>query len=192
MAIAPSPIFSDLTLSDPDEMMKVTNTGKVKIRWKGVRRIFEVAPQKTEFIPFFVCVRYLGDPRSVRKRTETFQTPNGDKGVIPERGTELSRLSIFYGLYQAKIRDLPKHAPKVHVTTLLDHEVSFPIFNADSVSYGYDTSQTPMTDVRTELERMQAQMAQMEQQYRVLQDASLADDPEAGEATADGPSGLMG
>ena len=134
--MATAPMFSDVVLSDPDEMMKVTNVGSVPLEWAGVRRVYVLEPKKTVFIPFHVCCKYLGDPRSEFKKQTVFQTPNGERGVVPERKGELIRLSVFYGLYHDKLNMLPKVAPKVSVYTLTDRELTFPISNPDSINYG--------------------------------------------------------
>jgi hypothetical protein len=183
-------MYSDVSLSDPDELMRVTNNGKVSLDWKGVRRIYALEPGKPVWVPFHVCVRYLGDPRSKYKSTETFVTPTGDRGVIPERRGELVRLSINYGLYHAKIQDLPKVAPPVTVTTANEIAIEWPIFNPNSLQYQYDSPTTQNIDVRTELDRLRSQITQMEQRQSALISNSVADDPEAGEALVDTPPGM--
>ena len=189
--MATAPMFSDLVLSDPDEMVKVTNVGKVTIEWAGVRRMYILEPHKETFIPFHVCCKYLGDPRSEYKKQTVYQTVSGERGVIPERRGELIRLSVFYGLYHDKIHLLPtKAAPKVTVFTLTDRELSFPISNPDSANYGYNTVETQNIDIRTELERVKQQMAELENRQHALTSNMLADDVEAGEATADEPPGM--
>ncbi len=189
MAIT-APLLGDLNLSDPDEQMKVTNNGTKNVIWRGVRREYVIGPKKTEFIPFHVIVRYLGDPRSEFKKTETFQTPSGDMGVIPERRGELIRLSIFYGLYHGKVKDLPRHAPKVTVMTLNDVALEFPIYNPDARNYRYTTLDSKNIDVRTELERLQSQMRQMQDRQDALLQHAAGDDPDGGEAQDDGHPGV--
>ena len=188
--MATAPMFSDVVLSDPDEMMKVTNVGSVPLEWAGVRRVYVLEPKKTVFIPFHVCCKYLGDPRAEFKKQTVFQTPNGERGVVPERKGELIRLSVFYGLYHDKLNMLPKVAPKVSVYTLTDRELTFPISNPDSINYGYQTIETQNIDIRTELERVKQQMAELENRQHALTSNMMADDPEAGEATADTPPGM--
>jgi hypothetical protein len=186
-----APMFSDLNLSDPEEMMKVTNNGTKNVRWIGVgRREYVIEPAKSMFIPFHIIVRYLGDPRSDFKKTETFQTPSGDMGVIPERRGELIRLSILYGLYHGNIPQLPKKAPKVTVTTLNDVEIDFPIFNPQGKTYKYTTLDSKNIDVRTELERLQNQIASLESKQTNLINSGAADDPDAGEAPEDSAPGM--
>ena len=188
--MATAPMFSDIVLSDPDEMMKVTNIGKVPLEWAGVRRVYILQPGATTFVPFHVCCKYMGDPRSEFKKQTVFQTPSGERGVIPDRKGELIRLSVLYGLYHDKLIELPNIAPKVSVYTLTDRELTFPINNQDSVSYGYNTIETQNIDIRTELERVKAQMAELENRQHALTSNMLADDAEAGEATADVPPGM--
>ena len=185
--MATAPMFSDIVLSDPDEMMKVTNNGKITVEWAGFRRMYYLEPGKPVFVPFWVCVKYMGDPRSVRGQAVPFRTPSGEKGVVPDRRAELVRLSIFYGLYHDKLAQLPSKAPKVTILTLTDRELEFPIDHPDGVSYSYDTDQTQNIDVRTELDRVKAQLAELSQRQEGLQSALIADDPDSGEATEDSP-----
>jgi hypothetical protein len=171
---APLASFSDLDLSDPDEQMKVTNNSSKDIEWTGVRRIYTLPAKGTTFIPFHVCVRYLGDPRSDYRKTESFVTPTGDRGVIPERRGELIRLSVLYGLYHGKIAQLPKVAPKVTVTTMADHPIEWPINQPKGTVYAYQTSETGIIDARTEFDRIQKKIAELERRQNSL--AAYAED----------------
>ena len=185
-----APMYSDLNLSDPNEFMRVTNNSRKDLVWTGVRRQYRIKPDETGFIPFHVCVRYLGDPRSEYKKTESFITADGENGVIPERRGELVRLSVYYGIYHGRLGDLPKVAPKVTVTTMNGVAIDWPIFNADSTSYRYNTSDTTNIDVRTELDRLRSQIQQLQDREHGVQAHMLADDPDAGEAPLDGPPTL--
>lgn len=182
--------FSDLDLSDPDEQMKVTNNGKTNIEWKGTRRLYTIKPGESVFIPFHVIVKHLGDPRSEFKKTETFVTPTGARGVIPERRGEMIRLSIFYGLYHGRVNDLPKVAPKVTVMTTNDVKIEFPIYNTEAPNYRYQTPENRMVDPRQEFERLQEQINRLERQQMAAAEAINADDPEGGEAPEDSHPGL--
>lgn len=185
-----APLFTDLELSDPDEMMKVTNNGKTPIKWIGVnRRPYDIAPGDSQFVPFHIIIRYMGDPRSDYKKTETFQTPDGKMGVIPERRGELIRLSILYGLYHGRVRELPKMAPKVTVLTLNNIAIEFPVNNPDGRTYGYQTMDNKNIDVRTELDRLRAQQAATDERMQALLQAQEARDPESDEAPEDSAPG---
>lgn len=185
-----APAFSELDLSDPDEQMQVTNNGTSPIEWDGVRQTYLIKAKETKFVPFHVIVRYLGDPRSDYKKEEMFETPSGERGVIPERRKELVRLSINYGLYHGKINDLPKVAPKVTVLTLNDIPVEFPIFNPKGTVYSYHTSKQALIDSRTEFERINARIAELEGRQAKLVDNMAADDPDSGEAPDDSHPGM--
>lgn len=188
VATAPIQSYSDLNLSDPDEIMQVTNNGNKNLEWWGTRRQYILHPKKMTMVPFHVIVKYMGDPRSDFKKTETFKCPDGQMGVIPERGGELRRLSINYGLYQGKIKELPKVAPKVTVLTLNGIELDFPIRNPSCKTYKYDTLDNRNIDVRTELERLQGQIAALEGRQAALSNATV--DPDSGEAPEDAPPGV--
>jgi hypothetical protein len=187
---APSLSFSELDLSDPDEQMKVTNNSSKDIEWTGIRRVYTIGANKTEFVPFHVVVRWLGDPRSEYRKTESYVTPTGDHGVIPERRGELIRLSVLYGLYHGKINELPKKAPKVTVTTLNDIAIDFPIFNPQGTHYAYTTNSTGIIDARTEFDRIQKKISEMEARQNALMDAMTSDDPDGGEAPEDSHPGI--
>ena len=185
-----APSFSEVDLSDPDEQMKVTNNGTSELEWVGVRRIYSIKPKESAHIPFHVIVRYLGDPRSDYKKQENFVTPSGARGVIPEKRGELIRLSIVYGLYHGRIKDLPKVAPKVTVSTLNDVVLEFPINKPQGTVYSYQTSEQSNIDARTEFERLQARQKELENRMAALVDNMAADDPDGGEAPADGHPGM--
>lgn len=185
-----APVLGDVDLSDPDEQMKVTNNGTKPVEWSGIRRLYTIGPKQTEFIPFHIVVRYLGDPRSDYKKSETFITPSGEKGVIPERRGELRRLGVLYGLYDGKLRELPKSAPKVTVSTLNDVQLQFPIFDPDGKVYRYKASDSAVTDPRTEFERLRAMNEATEAKMDALLARIGADDPDSGEAPEDSHPGM--
>ena len=55
--------FGEVNLSDPDEMMKVTNNGKVALEWAGTnRRMYTLRPNVTEFVPFHVVCKSWAIP----------------------------------------------------------------------------------------------------------------------------------
>lgn len=185
--MATAPMFSDITLSDPDEQMMVTNNGKAPVEWLGFKRQYILEPNKPIWVPFHVICKYMGDPRSVKGQAVPFKTISGEKGVVPDRRAEMIRLSVFYGLYHNNLAQLPNKAPRVTVMTGSQRELTFPITNPEGVSYGYDTDQTQNIDVRTELDRVKAQLAELSARQEGLQSALVADDPESGEATEDSP-----
>ncbi len=181
-----APTFADLNLSDPDELMQVTNNTSKPITWDGTsRRTYSIPPKQSVPIPFHVCVKYMGDPRSDYKKTESYKTPDGKIGVIPAREAELRRLSINYGLYQGKIKDLPKVAPKVTILTFNGVELEWPIKNPKARTYRYDTIDSRGIDVRTELERLQAQISALEGRQTALNESAALEDPESTEAPED-------
>lgn len=186
VSTAPSLTYSELDLSDPDEQMKVTNNSTTDLEWEGVRRIYTIKAKGTEFIPFHVIVRYLGDPRSEYRKSELFITPSGEKGVIPERRGELIRLSVMYGLYHGKIPDLPKKAPKVTVTTLNDQAIDFPIFHPNGTSYAYQTNKQGMIDTRTEIEKLRKKQMESDERMSKLMERLGEEDGDGEEAPEDG------
>jgi hypothetical protein len=190
VSTAPSLTYSELDLSDPDEQMKVTNNSSNALEWEGVRRIYTIPSKGTEWIPFHVVVRYLGDPRSEYRKSETFITPTGEKGVIPERRGELIRLSVMYGLYHGKIPELPKKAPKVTVTTTNDIALDFPIFHPNGTTYAYQTNSQGIIDARTEFERLQKHQMETDQKLSALMERMSTEDLDSDDPPEDSPIGV--
>lgn len=184
--VAPS-IFSDpdLTFNDLAERVWVSNVSKREVIWEYARQKWVLSVgAKPQALPLEVCIRYLGDPRSAWGVTNQFTMPGESRpGVVPERYAELRRLSVLYGVYEGmigrldkvKFNEVPRDrsdpdrdlfpgmnphdtiVPKIKVTTLDGVEIKFPIYDPDASPYRYDTDVTGMTDVRTELEKLQRQ-----------------------------------
>ena len=195
-------VFSDpdIAFNDMTEQLWVNNESKREVRWAYGKREWVLKPKaKPVAIPLQVCIKYLGDPRSAHGVTNQFTIPGEQRpGVVPERYSELRRLSILYGVYEGllpklatvKFGDIPrdrndpqrdlfpeedKHdtvVPKITVTTLDGREVKFPIYEPEASPYRYDTEVTGMTDVRTELEKLQRQQAMLLDRIDSLKEAS--------------------
>jgi hypothetical protein len=187
---APSTSYEETDLSDPDEQMYVTNNGNSTIEWDGLQRTYLLKPSEPTPIPFHVIVRYLGDPRSEYRKTETFKTPDGKMGVIPERRGELIRLSVMYGLYHGKIDQLPKKAPKVTVTTFNQIPINFPIYNPHGPVYAYQTNETAMIDARTEIERLTKKQRETDQRINELLSHITGDSGDTEDAPEDSHPGV--
>ena len=181
--------FGEVNLSDPNEMMKVTNNGKVALEWAGSnRRIYTLPINATEFVPFHVVCKYMGDPRAIKGTPQAYITPEKERGLIPPLGDELRRLTVFYGIYQSETRNLPKHAPKVTITTLSDIPIQFPIQGSDFTRpAGFTAKDERMTDVRSELIRLQNQIDNLSTHKEELARYGDAIDLEAGDPMIDSP-----
>jgi hypothetical protein len=184
--VAPT-VFSDpdITFNDLSERLFVYNLSKREIVWRYAKQEWVLPIQgKHAVVPLEVCIVYLGDPRSAWGVTNQFTVPGQNRpGVVPERYNELRRLAVHYGIYEGlltkintvKFRDIPRDrndpernlypnenpndtiVPKIKVTTLDGQEIRFPIYEPEASPYRYDTEVTGMTDVRTELEKLQRQ-----------------------------------
>lgn len=184
--VAPT-VFSDpdLTFNDLSERLWVSNLSSRPITWAYAKQEWMLpAKGKQQAVPLEVCIKYLGDPRSAWGVTNQFTIPGQNRpGVVPERYAELRRLSIHYGIYEGlltkidkvKFNEIPRDrndpernlfpnenphdtiVPKIKVTTLDGQEIRFPIYEPEASPYRYDTDVTGMTDVRTELEKLQRQ-----------------------------------
>jgi hypothetical protein len=185
--VAPN-VFADpdIAFNDMSEQLFVKNLSGHEVVWRYAKREWTLpAKGKQVAVPLMVCCKYLGDPRSAFGVTNQFTIPGEQRpGTIPERYSELRRLSILYGIYEGHIermsamryRDIPGDrndpdrvlfpdkdpdqtiVPKVEVTTLDGKEVRFPIYDPESHPYKYETEVTGMIDLRTELEKLQRQV----------------------------------
>lgn len=219
--VAPQ-VFSDpdLTFNDLSERLWVSNLSNREVRWAYAKQEW-VLPVKGKqmAVPLEVCVKYLGDPRSAWGVTNQFTIPGQNRpGVVPERYAELRRLSILYGIYEGlltkidrvKFSDIPRDrndpdrnlfpdqkpsdtvVPKINVTTLDGQEIRFPIYEPEASPYRYDTEVTGMTDVRTELEKLQRQQQISADRIEALlraKDEGDADIPAAAEDSVTAPTG---
>lgn len=208
-------VFSDpdIAFNDMTEQLWVNNNSKRDVTWRYGKREWDLKSRAKPLpIPLQVCIKYLGDPRSAIGVTNQFTIPGEQRpGVVPERYSELRRLSILYGVYEGlitklatiKFGDIPKDrndptrdlfpeydkaetvVPKIVVTTLDGRAVRFPIYEPEANPYRYDTEVTGMTDVRTELEKLQRQIAMSQARVEALENAQLEGDAEIPGATED-------
>ena len=210
---APS-VFSDpdIAFNDMTEQLWVSNDSKREVRWVYGNREWLLLPKHKPYPnPLQVCIKYLGDPRSAIGVTNQFVIPGEQRpGVVPERYAELRRLSILYGVYEGLITklhtvtfgQLPKDrgdtrdyfpeyganetvVPKLTVTTLDNRALHFPVYEPDASPYRYDTEITGMTDVRTELEKLQRNQAIQQERIDALLAAPQEDDGDVPGAVMD-------
>lgn len=198
--VAPN-VFADpeVAFNDMSEQLFVKNVSGHDVTWRYSRREWVLpAKAKPVPVPFMVCCKYLGDPRSAFGVTNQFTIPGEQRpGVIPERYSELRRLSVLYGIYEGHIekmsamryRDIPRDrndpdrnlfpdkdpdqtiVPKVEVTTLDGKSVTFPIYTPEAHPYKYETEVTGMIDLRTELEKLQRQVGLANDRIEAIQTA---------------------
>lgn len=202
--VAPN-VFADpdIAFNDMSEQLFVSNKSGHEVVWRYAKREWRLpANGKNTPVPFMVCCKYLGDPRSSFGVTNQFTIPGEQRpGVIPERYAELRRLSILYGIYEGYVeklavmryRDIPGDrndpgrnlfpdkdpnetiVPKVEVTTLDGREVNFPVFDPEGSPYKYDTEVTGMMDLRTELEKLQRQQSLAQERIDAIINAQSED-----------------
>ena len=75
--------------------------------------------------------------------------------------------------------------PKITVTTLDGRQVRFPIYEPEANPYRYDTEVTGMTDVRTELEKLQRNQAIQQERIDALLAAAQSGDEDVPGAVED-------
>ena len=217
--VAPS-VFSDpdLTFNDLTDRFFVYNLSKREVIWRYARQEWVLPSRGGQVVvPLETIIKYLGDPRSAFGVTNQYTIPGQNlPGVVPERYAELRRLSVHYGVYEGlltrldkvKFSDIPRDrndpdrnlfpdmdpndtvVPKIKVTTLNGQEIRFPIYDPEASPYRYDTDVTGMTDVRTELEKLQRQMAMNAERIEALQNAQEdgeGDIPSAAEDSVEPP-----
>jgi len=168
------------------------NTGPVDIfndkgelvqHWNGVldyiwaRRHYTIPPGKSVQVPWDVVRVYFGDPRSVPDEFQQTVDYDGNKGDIPPRNKELSRLAGLYGLYDQGIHllaDNPKIA-NVTITTVGTPdsppiEIFTPAVDPDGEVgiYGHRQSDEPNYDIASQLAELRTRNSQMEAQIAAL------------------------
>ena len=73
------------------------------------------------------------------------------------------------------------------ITTLNDIPIEFPVSNPDARPANFTETENRMTDVRSELDRMQRQIEQLTERKDSLSKAQEGSDPEAGDPMVDTP-----
>jgi hypothetical protein len=119
-------------------------------------------------VPWEVIALYFGDPRSQVDKIVEAEDSQG-KHLVPPRGNELLRLSVFYGVYEQGVDALAGTVPNVRITTLQGVEIVPPCFDPDNeYVYGYQKSMQKSGDVATLLANLEEGQAAMQEQIDVL------------------------
>jgi hypothetical protein len=137
---------SEIYLFDGDWVM-VQNCDTHPLEFAWARRKWVVMPGETKPVMFEAAVDKLGDPRSVEGAVTHYDDGNGNRGVVPERYNELTKLMARYGVREERIFDhvdevtkertlgLLSLAPKVNVTTMDGKPLTFPCQRHDMLPY---------------------------------------------------------
>jgi hypothetical protein len=94
-----------------------------------------------EIVPFDIISLYFGDPRSRNGLIQRYKDSRGE-GMIQSREAELSRISVFWGVYEQGVDSLAAVVPDVTFTTLQGQEIIPPCFDPyGEFSYGFDQNE---------------------------------------------------
>ncbi len=126
------------------------------LRWNRIA--YRCEPGQKVIVPWPVIPLYFGDPRSQHGKLVKASDSQGEH-VVPTRGDELLRLSVFYGTYEQHVDTLALIVPDVTILTLDGIEIIPPCFDPEGEHvYGFQRNMQKSTDVATLIDNMQAQI----------------------------------
>jgi len=141
------------------------------------RIAYDVKPGEKIIVPWEVIALYFGDPRSQGERVVEASDSRGTH-MVPPRGNELLRLSVFYGVYEHGVETLAAVIPDVTITTLDGIEIIPPCFDPDGEHvYGFERNMQRSQDVATLIEDMQNQIDALKQAQAMREQYGENDDP---------------
>lgn len=153
------------------------------LRWNRIAYRLEAG--ETIFVPWPVIALYFGDPRSQHGKILEAEDSQG-KHIVPDRGNELLRLSVFYGTYEQNVDSLADVIPDVTILTLDGEEIIPPCFDPDGEHiYGFQRSTQKSQDVAVMLEELREQQKALEIRLAEMQENGDNDS----EIPRDEPSG---
>jgi len=125
---------------------------------------YRCEPGEKVIVPWPVVALYFGDPRSQHEKTVEATDSQGVH-VVPARGNELMRLSVFYGVYEQGVDFIAAVVPRVRITTLDGIEIVPPCFDPDADHvYGFERNMQKSGDVATLIENLQSQIDSLKAQ----------------------------
>lgn len=150
-----------------DSLLKVVNNDESETVIFGyANQVYAIKPGRTGLVPFEgVCIK-LGDPRSGPEVTKIV-TDDGRKFMIPNRSSEMRRLSVLYGVYdQDRVDSILAAMPNVSVTNLDDdaEPIVFPASDPNCSRF------TPMDVDQSQMAMMQRQLEKMQRTQRILEE----------------------
>lgn len=149
---------------------------------KYARIIYPLGAGEREIVPFPLIALLFGDPRSRNGMIQKFKDSSGE-GMIQSREAELSRIAVFWGVYEQGVDTLARVIPDVTILTLQGQEITPPCFDPyGEYSYGFEQGPADtQSGAAAQLAALQAQMDQMKEQMDILQtqgdnDADIPED----------------
>ena len=133
------------------------------------RVAYRCEPGDKAIVPWEVIALYFGDPRSQMDKILKAEDSRGEHQV-PMRGTELLRLSVYWGVYEQGVDALAEVIPDVTITTLTGIEIVPPCFDPYGEHvYGYQRSMQKSTDIATLMGDLQEQLDELRTKYDSIQ-----------------------
>lgn len=139
------------------ESRLTTGDGKTDLlRWNKIA--YRCESGEEVIVPWPVIALYFGDPRSQHGKLVEATDSQGIH-MVPTRGNELLRLSVFYGAYEQNVDVLASTIPDVTIRTLDDIEIIPPCFDPDGdYVYGFQRNMQKSGDVATLIGDLQSQI----------------------------------
>lgn len=175
---------------EPDQSFILTNNGSEDRSFTYAHKTYIVRSGEHKVVPFDIIRLYFGDPRSVVGTEQRYEDPDGNPNArIAKRDKEVSRLAVFYGLYEgneAKVPDHP-HIKDMVVETLDRVEIFCPAVDPDgTISYAHREATDTVQDTATLIAQMQRRQDQQQALIEQLQ-GSQTQDPDDDVLVPDAP-----
>lgn len=160
------------------DMLRVENHSKQPIELAWNRKRWVVAVGGQQFVLFEAIVNVLGDPRSTYEQNQHYDDGNGNRGMIQDRYSELTRLMARYGIREERLRtfvspetgvELPgllDVVPDLRVYTLDGTPIIFPAHDPDRLPYPVTNvgKKALNADVARQLQQQQAEIDALREQ----------------------------
>jgi len=164
------------------DLLMVTNDEDHAVSFRWARKTYVIEPGDKRPVPFEALVNGLGDPRSTDQAVTAFNDGNGNKGLVMDRYSEMSRLMAIYAIEGENLetwidRDgtrkpgLLDRIPRVRIETLAGQSVRFPGQNPNMLplpamvvdEHKINADTTKMIDaVASENEELRGRIEQLE------------------------------
>lgn len=150
------------------------------------RVVYRCEPGEKVIVPWPVIALYFGDPRSQMDKIVEAEDSQG-KHRVPSRGSELLRLSVYYGVYEQGVDVISQVVPNVRITNLAGVEIVPPCFDPDcEYTYGFQKSVQNTGDVATLITNLQEQIDAL----KVAQHSMQLHGDNDGQIPEDNPGGF--
>jgi hypothetical protein len=171
------------------------------LRFQYAKIHYNIAPGKKRIVPFEVVAMNFGDPRSRMGAAVPYKDSRGS-GTVPERMSEVRRLSIRYGVYEQGMENIAEaveienkklaaldasgfqnYKPLVTtifhaiVTDLEGNRLITPLFDHDgSYTYGFQLDEENSNDIAQIIKNYERRLAALEGKESVMDATGDNDD----------------